>query len=421
MGHKIPRRTATGSAILMAPLAVGLAACSGSGSGNLLASTPYEASGQVAYSAAVGKGARTDPSKPLEITAKGRNQITDVTATDAKGRHLRGELAADGSRWHSTSPLVAGAHYTVRVSTEDALGRPGRNTVGFDTVAGKQLRVTFGPESGTYGVGQPVTAALSAPVKDAAERANVERDLHVAATPKAVQGAWYWVDSKTLHYRPREYWPTHARIAVSSKLEGVRVRDGLYGGPAKSVTLRTGDRVEAVTNAGSHYMTFKRNGQVVRTIPVTTGKPGFSTRNGIKVVLGQESLVRMDSNTVGIAAGSSEAYDLPVLWATRVTWSGEYVHAAPWSVAAQGHSNVSHGCTGMSTENAHWFFKQVRRGDIVQVVGSLGPTMTPFDNGFGDWNLSWAAWMKGSATGARAEAAAKAERTEARPRLRPEV
>lgn len=51
----------------------------------------------------------------------------------------------------------------------------------------------------------------------------------------------------------------------------------------------------------------------------------------------------------------------------------------------------------MSTANAQWFFETVREGDIVKVVGSDGETMTPFDNGFGDWNLDWDAWRKGSA------------------------
>ncbi len=36
----------------------------------------------------------------------------------------------------------------------------------------------------------------------------------------------------------------------------------------------------------------------------------------------------------------------------RLTYSGEFIHAAPWSVGSQGSANVSHGCTGMSTANA---------------------------------------------------------------------
>lgn len=153
-------------------------------------------------------------------------------------------------------------------------------------------------------------------------------------------------------------------MEVHSNLEGLKISGGLYGGPAKPVKLRTGDRVEAVTDAAAHTMTVTRNGEVINTIPVTTGKPGYSTRNGTKVVLGKEGFVRMRGDTIGIPSGSSDSYDLPVYWATRVTWSGEYVHAAPWSVGSQGAANVSHGCTGMNTENAKWFFDTVRVGDL---------------------------------------------------------
>ncbi len=53
-------------------------------------------------------------------------------------------------------------------------------------------------------------------------------------------GSWYWVDDKTLHYRPKDYWPAHATVTVSSSLAGVKVANGLYGGPAKPVTITTG-------------------------------------------------------------------------------------------------------------------------------------------------------------------------------------
>lgn len=101
-----------------------------------------------------------------------------------------------------------------------------------------------------------------------------------------------------------------------------------------------------------------------------------------------------------------------------MTWSGEYVHAAPWSTGSQGNANVSHGCTGMSTGNAEWFFDTVREGDIVRVVGSEGEDMDPFGNGFGDWNLSWEKWQKGSALH---EGAPDSPQTLQAARLRPHV
>lgn len=311
----------------------------------------------------------------------------------------------------------------MRVSTEEEDGSPGRKTLVVNTRgADGQLTATFGPKEGEYGVGQPVTAELSQPIKDQKARAVVESALKVDSMPR-VQGSWHWVDDKKLHFRPKEYWPAHATISVHSNLAGLKVAKGLYGGPSKPVKLTTGDRVEAITDAATHQMTVLRNGESINTIPVTTGKPGFSTRNGVKVVLGKESFVRMRSSTVGIAAGSGDSYDLPVYWATRVTWSGEYVHAAPWSVGSQGAANVSHGCTGMSTSNAQWFFNTVRVGDIVKVVNSGGDTMTPFDNGFGDWNMPWQEWRDGSAVKSKASgttgAAERAQNPADDARLRP--
>ncbi|MET9731533.1 Ig-like domain-containing protein [Streptomyces sp. NPDC006458] len=391
-------RAVAGCIVLAMTLGSALAACGGDG--NPLSAAPYDAADQISFNTPDDEDKKADPDKPLEITAEDSDgRITDVTAQDAAGRHVAGELSADGTRWHSTSPLAADARYTVRVSTEDEDGAPGRRIVTFDTgkpLTKKRLDVTFGPRTGTYGVGQPITAELSKPVKDRAQRAIVERALRVESVPRA-GGVWHWVSDTELHYRPKDYWPAKATIRVRSELDGVRISDRLRGGRAKPLKITTGDSVIAVTDASSHRMTVYRNGKEIKSIPVTTGKPGFDTRNGVKVVLGKEYYVRMRGTSIGIAEGSAESYDLPVYYATRVTWSGEYVHAAPWSVGSQGYANVSHGCTGMSTGNAEWFFDNVREGDLVQVVNSEGNTMETFGNGFGDWNLSWQKWRKGSA------------------------
>jgi lipoprotein-anchoring transpeptidase ErfK/SrfK len=379
--------------LLVIALCAGVTACGSDG--NPLAARPYDAADQISFNAPDG-GRKADPDKPLEVVAEDSDgRITDVTAHDASGRHVAGELAADGRRWHSTSPLAANASYTVRVSTEDEDGAPGRKVLTFDTgkpTSHKRLDVTFGPKAGTYGVGQPITAELSQPVKDKAQRAVVERALRVSSTP-ATDGAWHWVDDRKLHYRPKDYWPAQATVQVRSNLEGIRVGDRMRGGKAKPLTITTADKVVAVTDAAAHRMTVYRNDEVVREIPVTTGMPGYDTRNGVKVVLAKEGTVRMTSASIG----ASDFYDLIVHHSVRVTNSGEYVHAAPWSVGSQGYANVSHGCTGMSTENAAWFYENVREGDIVKVVNSAGDTMAPFGNGYGDWNLDWARWRTGSA------------------------
>ncbi|KOG11722.1 MULTISPECIES: L,D-transpeptidase [Streptomyces] len=410
-------RTFLSCTLLVVTVTAAATACAGS-DGHPLSAKAYDAADQLAVNAPA-DGAKADPEKPLEITAKGDDgRITDVTATDASGRHLAGELTADGQRWRSTVALAAGARYTVRVATEDGDGAPGARTFTFETAPAKRgLTATFGPQAGTYGVGQPITADLSLPVKDPKARAVVERALKVRSTP-AVEGAWYWVDDKKLHFRPKEYWPAGALVTVTGNLDGLKVGDKLYGGASKPLKLTIGDRIEAIADAGSHYMTVKRNGEVINTIPVTTGKPGFSTRNGVKVILGKEYYVRMRGTSIGIAEGSSESYDLPVYYATRVTWSGEYVHAAPWSVGSQGVANVSHGCVGMSTGNAAWFYETVRPGDIVRVVNSIGETMDTFGNGFGDWNLSWDKWREGSAL---VEAAGSPVAPTEKARLRPSI
>ena len=103
----------------------------------------------------------------------------------------------------------------------------------------------------------------------------------------------------------------------------------------------------------------------------------------------------MDSATVDIPKGSPDAYKLTVKDAMRLTWSGEYLHAAPWSVGSQGVANVSHGCTGMSNANAQWMFNHSLVGDVVKYVNSTRPLEQ--GNGYTDGNIPWTQWLAGSA------------------------
>ncbi|EDY50122.1 lipoprotein [Streptomyces clavuligerus] len=402
--------------VLVLSLGAFITACGEKEGPHPLAGKPFDAAGQVVFNTPR-NGAKADPDKPFEVTAKVEEaRITDVTVVDHAGHHLAGELAADGSRWRSTAALSAGARYTARVTTESKEGTVGARRVTFATSPAKRLlKMAFLPEEGTFGVGQPLVVELSHPVPDRAGRAVVERALKVQSTP-SVEGAWHWLNDDALHYRPKEYWPAGAKVKIVNNLKGVKISNQLYGGTSKGASITIGDRMEAITDASSHWMTVFRNGEELTSIPITTGKPGFATRNGIKVVLGKEYFVRMRGSSVGI--GGSEAYNLPVYYATRVTWSGEYVHAAPWSIDSHGYANVSHGCTGMSTSNAAWFYETFKEGDIVQVVNSIGDDMDPFGNGYGDWNLDWDEWREGSAlvSGVR-DGSSPSDAARLRPRL----
>ena len=93
----------------------------------------------------------------------------------------------------------------------------------------------------------------------------------------------------------------------------------------------------------------------------------------------------MDSTSIGIPRENWDGYYEHVYWNTAISTDGYYVHGAPWSLAAQGVTNVSHGCVNLSPEHAMAFFNFSRVGDIVIVRGSTKPATS--EDGEGDWQM----------------------------------
>ena len=129
-----------------------------------------------------------------------------------------------------------------------------------------------------------------------------------------------------------------------------------------------GDAFLGVASLSEHTFTVSRNGEVLRTMPASMGKPSRPTPIGNFTALSKERTVVMDSRTIGIPLSSPEGYKIVASYAVRITSSGVYVHSAPWSVDSQGHANVSHGCINLSPDNAAWYFNNVSVGDPVDVV-----------------------------------------------------
>jgi lipoprotein-anchoring transpeptidase ErfK/SrfK len=200
------------------------------------------------------------------------------------------------------------------------------------------------------GVAHPVIVTFTAPVTN---RPAAERAIKITA-PNHVAGRFDWIDTNTVQWKPDGYWPAHSHV-------GVEVH-------ALSTGFDTGDEVVGVASISAHTFTVSQNGEVLRTMPASMGKPTRPTPMGSFAALSKERTVVMDSRTIGIPLESSEGYKITAQYAVRVTWSGVYVHSAPWSVDSQGYSNVSHGCINLSPDNAAWYFDTVHLGDPIKVV-----------------------------------------------------
>jgi lipoprotein-anchoring transpeptidase ErfK/SrfK len=337
----------------------------------------------------------------VKVSRTVRVNVTDgklrqVTVRSRKQR-IAGTLSADGTRWHSTAPLQPGRRYVVRSTAVDAKGLVKRYRSDFRTQAltlAQQTYPSFLPADGsTVGIAMPVIIRFDVPVTN---KASIERHLKVTTSPRQA-GAFHWISDNEVRWRPRHFWQPGTHVTVAADIDSVPAGNGIYGQLDRTSHFTIGRSQVIKVNMVTDQLKVIRGGQLIRTIPVTTGKqPEFTTRSGTKVIIEKLLHTRMNSETIGINPNSAQGYDLSdVQFDMRLTYSGEFLHAAPWSVAYQGRENVSHGCTGMSTANAEWLYDNSMIGDPVIYTGSDKP-MT-LDNGYGDWNESFAVYKQGSA------------------------
>ena len=210
--------------------------------------------------------------------------------------------------------------------------------------------VTISPAAGEkVGVAYPVTVTFADAV---ANRLAAEQSIHFTS-PATPGGTFQWLNDRVVQWNPSGFWPAHSSISVTA-------------GGAKA-TFETGAAIVGVADIDAHTFTVSIDGQVVRQMPASMGKPKHPTPRGSFTALEKQASVVMDSRTIGIPLSDPEGYKLTVQNAVRVTWGGVYVHSAPWSVASQGNSNVSHGCINLGPDNAAWYYDTVHVGDPIIV------------------------------------------------------
>ena len=319
--------------------------------------------------------------------------LGEVKLVNAQGRVVNGELSADGVSWRSAEPLGYNKEYTLDA---DAYGLGGvtHTRATFETHSPQNLTMPYvmPGDGAVVGVGQPISVNFDEVIPN---RVAAQRAITVTTTPE-VEGAFYWLNGREVRWRPAQYWKPGTTVEVQVKTYGVDLGDGLFGQDDVTTRFTIGDEVIATADDATKTLTVRVNGQVAKTMPISMGKDKTPTDNGTYIVAERLADMVMDSSTYGVAVNSPDGYRTEVKWATRMSYSGIFVHAAPWSVGSQGRANVSHGCLNASTENAKWFYDNTKRGDIVEVVNTVGPTL-PGTDGLGDWNIPWEQWKAGNA------------------------
>ena len=318
------------------------------------------------------------------------------------GGKLSGALGAAGDEWHSTGRLFPGSTYMVHyvvVGTEAGPATSAATSTGVEATFSAKGLATFTtappasivtasvfPSPGiAVGVGQPIVFMFSQPVDTLAAQKAIESHLSIAMS-KPVPGGWHWFSSVELHFRPTSYWPVGDQVEVNGNLNGWDAGGGAWGAGVVSTAFVIGNSHISVVNLTTHEMTVTDNGQLLYDWPISAGQPRWPTQDGTHIVLDRESVVHMISSTVGIPVKSPAGYNEFVYWDVHISDSGEYVHAAPWSVAEQGFENVSHGCVNLSPADAEVFFHFSRVGDIVDVTDGVRPPLQG-DHGVMDWSF----------------------------------
>jgi lipoprotein-anchoring transpeptidase ErfK/SrfK len=331
------------------------------------------------------------PLAPITVTVV-KGKLGQVTLTNPQGAPVIGQLEPDGTTWTTTEPLGYGKAYTINANAIGDDNRPVTITSSFRTIAPRTLTYpSINPIDGqTVGVGQPLAVYFDEPI---ASKQEAEKSITVTTSPH-VEGVFYWFSNKEVHWRPQQFWAPGTHVTVDIHIYGKDLGNGVYGQQDRTSHFTIGDAFIARADGATHQMTVEINSRVVRTMPISMGRPDFASANGVHVVTDRNATKVMDSTTFGLALDAG-GYIAKVQWATRISNSGEFVHAAPWSVAQQGNSNVSHGCINLSPDNAKWFFDNVKKGDVVINANTGGPTLKPWD-GFGDWQIPWGQWVSGN-------------------------
>ena len=395
-------RWRTMAAVLAAGAVLLSAGCSGDespswqggsqGDGGSASAAPTARQASVAVTSPEADATGVEALTEIKLSSDDPSSI-EVTVKSADGDEVDGTLDKEALVWKPAKALSWGTKYTVAVTGAAGDGKVGENTSSFTVMKKpeKLVRVTsFLGDGNVVGVAMPLIIKFGRAVPEKS-RADVQRRMTVTATPSQ-EGIWRWTSATEMHYRPKTYWQANSKISYKVALQGVPMGDGWYGRSDLTVDLKVGRSMVMTVDNKTKKMTVVENGKTIKTIPVSLGKPKTPSSSGTMVVIEKKKHTVFDTME---ELGPEEGYRTEIDYAQRITWSGQFIHAAPWSEGVQGKRNVSHGCVNVSMAMGKWLFDRTMMGDPITVKGTEEKLKN--GNGWTDWNMSWDQYVKGSA------------------------
>ena len=328
--------------------------------------------------------AGVSPIAPVRVSVT--NGVLDkVSLTNPEGKEVAGRFSPDRLSWTTTEPLGYAKTYTWSGTATGIDHLPRAITGSFQTVVpdrlvGAQFNVA---DHATYGIAMPIALTFSSRITD---KAAVQRALSVELSVPT-EGAWAWLDDTTVHWRPKNYFAPNTRISVTAKLYGLAMGDGAFGRQDIATTFTIGRSYILRGDARTHRLLAYANGVQVADYPASYGldsDPGRMTHSGTHIVMSKSPVFYMSNPKYHYENVEARS-------AVRISNNGEFIHSAPWSVAQQGKTNVSHGCVNLSPANAAAVYDAVLPGDPVEISGTSRP-LTARDGDYYDWTIPWSTW-----------------------------
>lgn len=244
-------------------------------------------------------------------------------------------------------------------------------------------------DGATYGVGMPIIAYFSKKITSAAA---LTQATTVTVNDEPITGGWFFETSAAFkdypieaHWRPKQYWPAHATIRMDLPIKGLSAGGNLAYDNSLTLDFATGSANIATVDSSTHQLSLTVDGKAAGTYAVSLGAADTPTARGVKVVMEKGASICMTGPGY---------HECDVKWTQRLTYGGEYLHAAPWNLANLGKADSSNGCTNLSTADAKKLYDLMGIGDVVTYPNASGPKMQ-LGSGYGDWNVSWSQWLTG--------------------------